>query len=112
MSTYVFVYRVPRGHIPGDPADGDAFVAWFRGISDHVIKLGEPVFSRRVVGASPSQTDLGGYSLISAESLDEAVRLTAGCPALARGGSVEVGELTELPAEVTEGIGLAAHSAA
>jgi len=112
MSTYVFVYRIPRGYTPGDPAEADAFVQWFRGISNHVVEVGEPVFSRQVVGANPGETELGGYSLISADSLGEAVRLTHGCPALARGGSVEVGELTKLAPEVLEGIGSVAGSAA
>jgi hypothetical protein len=42
----------------------------------------------------PSRPNLGGYSLISAESIDEAVELARNCPFLRLGGGVEVGELT------------------
>jgi len=33
---------------------------------------------------------VGGYILVKAENLDEAVKLSEGCPTLAMGGSVEV----------------------
>jgi hypothetical protein len=36
---------------------------------------------------------VSGYSIIEAASLDEAVRLTKGCPQISSGGSVEIGEL-------------------
>jgi hypothetical protein len=104
MSTYVFVYRAPRGFTPGDPDATAAWNSWFRGISDHVVELGKPVFTRHEVGPSPGDTQLGGYSLISAADLDEAVRLSDGCPALAIGGSIEIGELAELPSEAMQGL--------
>jgi hypothetical protein len=111
MSNYLFVYRAPSDFTPGDPDAMAAWTAWFRGISDHVVELGNPVFTRRQVGDAPAGTELGGYSLISAADLDEAVSLTKGCPALERGGAIEVGELTELPPEATAGIRTVAGSA-
>jgi hypothetical protein len=39
---------------------------------------------------------LGGYTLITADSLDAAVALAEGHPLITRGGGVEVGELTLL----------------
>jgi hypothetical protein len=112
MSTYVFVYRAPRGFTPGDPDASAAWVAWFRGISDHVVEPGKPVFTRREVGEVPGDTELGGYSLISAADIDEAVRLADGCPVISNGGSIEIGELAELSPELLAGIGSAATSAA
>jgi hypothetical protein len=41
----------------------------------------------RRAGAAPSA---GGYFLITARDLEEAVAVAGGCPALVRGGSVEV----------------------
>lgn len=112
MSTYVFVYRAPSGFTPGDPDATAAWTAWFQGISDHVVELGNPVFTRRQVGDVPAGTELGGYSLISAADLDEAVSLTKGCPVLTGGGGIEIGELTEVPAAASEGIRTVAGSAA
>jgi hypothetical protein len=40
-------------------------------------------------GANP----LSGYSIIEAKDLDDAVRLSKGCPVLLSGGSIEVSEL-------------------
>jgi hypothetical protein len=46
------------------------------------------------VGNCGPATNLGGYSLIRAGSLDEAIALAQDCPMLADRGGVEVGELT------------------
>lgn len=40
---------------------------------------------------------VGGYSLISALSLDEAEQIAKGCPIFSIGGSVEVREIKALP---------------
>jgi hypothetical protein len=40
-------------------------------------------------GANP----VTGYSIIEANDLDDAVRLSKGCPILISGGSIEVSEL-------------------
>ena len=56
----------------------------------------------KVVGAGQIITDgpymelkeaVGGYTLIRAESLDEAAEMSKGCPILQVGGSVEVREI-------------------
>jgi hypothetical protein len=36
---------------------------------------------------------IGGYSIVKAESLEEAVELAKGCPILTAGGNVEVREI-------------------
>jgi len=112
MSTYVFVYRTTAtDYSGGDPDTIAAWSEWFQGISDHVVELGKPVFTRRAVGTAPGATQISGYSLVKAADLDEAVRLTEGCPVLSAGGGVEVGELTDVPATATAGLGTAASSA-
>lgn len=56
-------------------------------------------FEGRVVHSDGSTTDgpyaavkeiVGGYTIVSAENLDEATKLSAGCPVLAHGGKVEI----------------------
>ena len=42
---------------------------------------------------------LGGFYLVEAKDLDEAIDLARGIPSLARGGSVELRPIMELPAE-------------
>ncbi len=40
---------------------------------------------------------IGGYIIVKAESLDEAISLAAGCPVLEMGGNVEVRNILTLP---------------
>jgi YCII-related domain len=96
MSTYVLTYRAPRDYQPGNRAEMAAWQTWFEQLGDALLDAGNPVFSRTTIGAMTNDTDLGGYSLVTAGSLDEAVRLAHGCPFMALGGGVEVGEITPL----------------
>jgi YCII-related domain len=96
MSSYVFVYRAPRDYEGGSMDAHAAWQAWFEELGTSLLDAGNPVFSRETVGQSPSDTVLGGYSLVTAEDLGQAVALAQGCPYVGAGGGVEVGELTEL----------------
>ncbi|HEY0812335.1 MAG TPA: hypothetical protein VGE11_03565 [Pseudonocardia sp.] len=95
MPTYVIVNRAPEGY-RGSAESLQDWNAWFDGLGAHLADRGNPVFRRAAVGRCTTDTVLGGYTLITADDLDAAVALTAGCPALGYGGGVEVGELTEL----------------
>ena len=39
---------------------------------------------------------IGGYAIVTAESIDEAIKLAEGCPALSSGGKVEVRDIMVL----------------
>jgi YCII-related domain len=95
MTDYLFVYRAPTGY-RGSPEGFAAYDAWFDWLGEHLLDKGNPVVTRTATGTTSPGTDLvlGGYSLIRAESLDEAAELAKGCPIVAAGGGVEVGELT------------------
>lgn len=95
MSTFVFAYRMPPDFKPGRPDVVGSWSSWFESMGPGLIELGKPVFARGAAGSCPSETVLGGYSIISAENLDAALAIAQGCPALAEGGGVEVGELGE-----------------
>jgi hypothetical protein len=98
MATYLFTYRSAKDYESTDETYGE-WMSWFGELGPAVKELGNPIFDRRELGdCQPETTALGGYSLIEAESLEEAVGLAAGCPALAHRGGVEVGELTFLGA--------------
>lgn len=47
-----------------------------------------------------SKETIGGYFIITAESLDEATELAKGCPIFDNGGTVEVREIAIIPASV------------
>jgi hypothetical protein len=104
MAEFIFAYRSPEGSAPGDSATANAWRTWFAGMGTALHDMGKPVFSRATVGATSADgTQLGGYSVVTAQNLDEALALAKGCPALASGGGVEVGELASIPAEVLAG---------
>ena len=98
MANYVFTYRAPKSSASSAPSEDAmaAWTAWFDGISDSVVDRGAPVFDRSTLGSAPTDTVLGGYSLVKAADLEAAVALAKGCPILERGGAVEVGAITEM----------------
>ena len=95
MPTYLLSFRSPREYTP-TPDTREAWNAFFTGISTHLEDIGNPIFSRQSVGDTGTGTVLGGYSLITADNLDEARRLAADCPLVMHGGGVEIGEVTAL----------------
>jgi hypothetical protein len=97
MAEFIFTYRTPADYTPGAPDEIAAWNAWFQGMGSQLRDLGKPVFNRATVGDSGDGARLGGYSLVTAENLDEALTLAKGCPIVAAGGGVEVGELADLP---------------
>lgn len=112
MPTYLFAYRTAVDYVPGDPDVTNEWRRFFEGIGARVEDMGNPVFSREAVGSTGAGTVLGGYSMIRADSLQEAVSLAAGCPMIGRGGGVEVGEITPLSTMPVQSTQVSAVSAA
>ena len=97
MAEFIFTYRTPADYTANTPEGIAAWTAWFQSMGTQVRDIGKPVYSRATVGGSAGGTPLGGYSLVTAQSLDEAVTLAKDCPIVAAGGGVEVGELADVP---------------
>ena len=97
MAEFIFTYRTPADYTPGTPDGIAGWTAWFQSMGSQLRDLGKPVFNRATVGDSADGALLGGYSLVTADNLDEALTLAKGCPIVAAGGGVEVGELADLP---------------
>jgi hypothetical protein len=100
MPTYLLSYRSAEGFDTG--ADQSALPAWASFLDDviapHVVDPGWPVFEPSVtIGEAGPSTRLGGYSVVTADDLEAALALARSCPAIERGGGVEVGRLAELP---------------
>jgi len=96
MTTFLFSYRMPKGYVPGRTDAAAAWTAWFEELGTSVSDRGNPVFESASLGHCGDDTTLGGYSLITAEDLEEALALAKGCPVLAEGAGVEVGVITEI----------------
>ncbi len=105
MPTYLFSYRVatPLRDVLGESSEEQraervaAWNDWFDSMGDNLIERGQPVGVAHAVGNCDGEMRAGGYSLVAAESLEEALRMAEGCPYVAWGGGVEVGEPLELP---------------
>jgi hypothetical protein len=100
MAKYMFAYSGGNG-LPADDAERDAVMAkwgqWFGQLGSAVVDPGGPTGSAKTVGKGGSMKDGGsrsvtGYSIVSADSLDAAVELAKGCPAV-EVGTVDVYEI-------------------
>ena len=97
MSTFLFVYRYPKDAQAGGPEVAAAWQRFLDGLGSDLTDAGNPAFAQSSRGnCPPTETVLGGYSIVTATDLEAAVRMPEGCPALEAGGCVEVGEHTLL----------------
>jgi S1-C subfamily serine protease len=95
-----FLYLYSGGEMADTPEAQEeqmqAWTAWFGSLGDSVVDMGNPFGAGTTVTNGGSRdgatSKLGGYSIINAESLDEAATNAKGCPVLQSGGSVEVYE--------------------
>jgi hypothetical protein len=100
MPTFLVTYHGGGGP-PATPEAREqmmaAFQAWVASVSDSMVDPGAPLGPSKVV-TSDSVTDggagagPGGYTVISADSLDDAVSVVKGHPFLSRGGTLQVSE--------------------
>jgi len=101
MGKYLFAYR------GGMMADTDeqrqavmqAWGEWFGKLGSAIVDPGNPFAGSTSVngnGGGSADSQLTGYSVINADSLDAAGALAEGCPVLKGGGSVDVYETIEV----------------
>lgn len=100
MPTFLITYH-GGGGMPASPEAQQqmlsAFQAWAASTGDSMVDPGAPLGPSKVV-SSDSVTDgqaagsLGGYTLLSAGSIDDAVSLVKTHPFLSRGGKLQVSE--------------------
>jgi hypothetical protein len=91
MSTYVLSFR-GKSDRASDPEQEAAWGQWFGEIGDSIVDFGNRIGRATTLGETAPSTVLSGYMLIKADSYDAAVALAKGCPGLAHGGAVEIGE--------------------
>jgi hypothetical protein len=76
---------------------------WMVDPGDALTPEGRVVNAKKVVTDGPfveSKEVVGGYSIIKADTIDQAAELAKGCPGLLTGGHVEVRELAGLAAKL------------
>ncbi len=96
MANYLLVYH-GGGGMAETPEAQQAEMArwgqWFGQLGAAVVDGGNPVGQERTIGGNGAAASVvSGYSVLKADSLDDAVKLAQGCPVLAAGGSIQVCE--------------------
>ena len=81
MKKFVFL---AHGEMERTPEFQQAHMEWWSSIQDHVVDSGNPLFNGRVVTKGGDVTDIAdpalGYSIVQAESLEDAIALLALSP--------------------------------
>ena len=99
MAKFLVTYH-GGGEPPADPAMRDqmmaAFGAWAASVGDNLIDPGAPLGPAQAVTSDGVHDDetrsVEGYTLLSADSLADAVELVRGHPFVSRGGTLRVSE--------------------
>ena len=114
MKDFLFVFRNDYPNMPkGTPEEMQAmtkrWMDWIGGIAaqnkltdrgNRLGPAGKVVMPGNMVTDGPYteiKESVGGYTVIKAASLEEAVEMAKGCPILTVGGNVEVREIEPLP---------------
>ncbi len=100
MATYLLTYH--GGEMPESDDERAAATAawdeWFASLGPAVVVTGDPVGMIRTIRPDGSVTDeagpdpVGGYSVIAAGDIAQALEIASGCPLLDAGGTIRVGE--------------------
>ena len=100
MANYVLTYF--GGNPPSSPEEGEQhmarYKAWLAALGDTAVSPMNPIKYTQTIQSDASSsvgsaTSMSGYTIIAAESMEEAVAVAKACPFLEVGGTLEVGEL-------------------
>ena len=111
MAEFLYLYR--GGRMAASPEQMQntmqKWMAWFKQLSDkgHIKNMGHPLerTGKLVTGSRKTVTDgpfaeakdaVGGYSLLEARDLEQAVELSKGCPIFEGEGTVEVRPIMQM----------------
>jgi hypothetical protein len=104
MSTYLFTFRTPDEYTPSRDTFA-TWAAWQMKLGVRLKDRGNPAFAAAALGNCGPGTTLGGYCLVRAGSLSDALAMAQDCPILSHTGGVEVGELTNHDDKFDEWLG-------
>jgi hypothetical protein len=94
MAKFLYLYH-GGGGAPSTPEEGQkvmqAWMDYFGRMGDKIVDGGAPLGPSGSVGGAPNSS-CTGYSIVLADSLEHAEKLTDGHPHLTGGGSIEICE--------------------
>jgi len=103
MAKYLLAYK-GGGGMAEDPAAREAAMAawgaWMGAVGPALVDMGAPFGLSSAVtpggGSAAATAGLSGYSILTADSMEEAAELAKGCPVLASDGTVEIYEALDV----------------
>jgi len=104
MAQYIMTYV--GGNQPSSPEEGQKHFAkykeWLSSLGDAAVSPANPLKDTSTVNPDGSVTaggssNMSGYTIVEAESMDAALSFAKACPFLDMGGSLEVSELMQMP---------------
>jgi hypothetical protein len=93
------------GEQPSTPEEGkqhfEKYKAWLTSLGDSVISPANPLKNTNTVNSdgtvtTGSTTTMSGYTVVEADSIEDALVMAKACPFLDIGGSLEVSELIQM----------------
>ena len=99
-----FIYAYHGGKKPETPEEGAQemakWEAWFKDLGAAVVNPGNPVGLSKTVSASGvadngGANPLSGFTIVQADTIDQAAEMAKGCPMMGS-GTVEVAEIMEM----------------
>ena len=103
MPKYVFAFR--GGSVPETEEEGArvmaAWTAWFEEMGSAVAEPGNPFGPSLTVNADGTTSEggtsgLSGYTVVTADSLEQAGKMAAGSPIFTDGGGLDVYEAVDM----------------
>ena len=107
-----FVFAFHGGKKPETPEGGkqmmEEWLAWMEASREKFVDIGHPVGMSKTVSAKGVEDNggsnpLSGYSVIKADTIEEACELASSCPHLNYEGSIEVAEAMDMDMEGKKG---------
>lgn len=102
MANYLLTFHGGRRAETQEEQDRvmQAWTDWFAELGEALVDGGNPVSQSKAISPDGSVMDATsaptGYSILRAETLDQAVELSKGCPVLEDGASIVVSETVEV----------------
>ena len=104
MAQYIITYI--GGNQPASEEEGKQHMAkymgWLSGLGEAAVSPMNPFGSTHTIGSDGSveegsKISMSGYTVIEADSIEDAIAVAKDCPFLDMGGSLEVSELIQMP---------------
>lgn len=101
-----FMLTYLGGNQPATPEEGKQhfakYMAWLSELGDAAISPANPLKNSCVVSpdgavSDGGKTNMSGFTLIQAESMEAALKIAQACPFLEIEGSLEVSEIVQMP---------------